>query len=84
MIDLDLMSILEIFGVNGTAGIGVAETCPSDGPNMVALEIKNSKSAAFMTSKEARYLAGRLTYLADKTERKQQLRKAAKPDVEIV
>lgn len=72
---LDIAAVLEMFGIHGLSSIRVMEAqSKPDKINVVfdaqTTSIGQAKPNMLITPAEARYLAERLGYLADKVERK--------------
>lgn len=62
---MNLNRVLEIFGCNGKSTVRVGEATP-DYKKTPIYVTNDGQTTVYITLSEARYLADRLTYLADK------------------
>ncbi len=69
--EMNLKTIFEIFGINGSAAVRVGEeTGGSTLPIFIVVSSPNG--CAVMSPDEARYLADRLVYLANKIDKRNE------------
>lgn len=71
--EMEIASILEMFGVNGSSSLHIGENGAEKNPISVVL---NSSSSVTISSAEARYLSKRFVYLAEKVDARKARRDA--------